>query len=104
MGFDPIRNPLDIVRLAFYLCALTDGSAVLQMLFPSIGIALFGGDPTQMSSIFLRTHGLRPVTNDTRGSTRHSSSAKAMFFRGLGSSIAYGGPNKLHPSYSGLTT
>ena len=52
MGFNPTKNPLDIVRLAFYLGALTDGLAVLPMLFPSIGIALVGGDPTQMTNAY----------------------------------------------------
>ena len=52
MAFNPTREPLDIVRLAFYLGALTDGLAVVPMLFPSIGIALFGGDFSQMTDAY----------------------------------------------------
>ena len=58
MGFNPTKNQIDIVRLAFYLGAFTDGLAVIPMLFPSIGIALFGGDSTQITDAYRYAMGI----------------------------------------------
>lgn len=59
MAFNPIKNQIDVVRLAFYLGALTDGLAVIPiMLFPSAGIALFGGDSSQITDAYRYAMGI----------------------------------------------
>lgn len=58
MAFNPIKNQIDIIRLAFYLGALTDGLAVIPMLFPGIGIALFGGDSSRITDAYRYAMGI----------------------------------------------
>ena len=44
------KNPsIYIIYFAYYLGALTDGLALVPMLFPKIGSMLFGGDKSQIS-------------------------------------------------------
>jgi hypothetical protein len=42
------RTAVILLKLSFWLGAITDGLAVLPMLFPGIGIALFGGDSIRL--------------------------------------------------------
>ena len=58
MNFNPLKNPIDIIRLAFWLGAATDGLAIIPMLFPDIGMALFGGDPSGITESYRYAMGI----------------------------------------------
>lgn len=57
MKFNPVKNPLDFVRLAFLAGAITDGLVIVPMLVPDIGAVLFGAARLQSEPFFTSFQG-----------------------------------------------